>query len=67
MARNFVFLFFLVIPDRYLSSIMGKNGEKTMQDISESNTPQILTLCNVTCKYTRIFCLVLYKLQEIVL
>jgi hypothetical protein len=43
-----------------------KLGKKTMQDISESNTPQILTLCNITCKYTRIFCLVLYKLQEIV-
>jgi hypothetical protein len=27
---------------------------------------QILTFCNVTCKYTRISCLVLYKLQEIV-
>jgi hypothetical protein len=45
-----------------------------MQEVLESNTSllwvhspqQILTLCNVTCKYTRISCLVLYKLQEIV-
>ncbi len=79
LARNFVFSFCLVIPGRYLWSMMAKLGKKNnarrfrKQYISPVGTfpQQILTLCNVTCKYTRISCLVLsclvlYKLQEFV-
>ncbi len=49
----------------------GKNKQfKTFrkQYISPVGTlhQQILTLCNVTCTYTKISCLVLYKLQEFV-
>ncbi len=57
-----------------LWSMMGKLGKKNnarrlrKQYISPMGTlpQQILTLCNVTCKYTMISCLVLYKFQEIV-
>jgi hypothetical protein len=74
LARNFVFSFCLVIPGRYLWSMMEKMGKENnarrfrKQYISPVGTlpHQILTLCNVTCKYTRISCLVLYKLQQIV-
>jgi hypothetical protein len=58
----------------YLWSMIGKLEKKNnakrfrKQYISPVGTllQQILTLCNVSCKYTRISCLVLYKLQEIV-
>jgi hypothetical protein len=74
LARNFVFSICLVIPGRSTVEYDGKLGKKNnarrlrKQYISPMGTvpQQILTLCNVSCKYTRISCLVLYKLQEIV-